>query len=121
MNSNNLLQDFIVAAQQHGEGTVASNPELANTAYSRLIYALKQLHATDSNLDVLSPLLKHENESVRTFAATALLFSTYSREAENFLERESVAKGLIAFSAEMTLTEFKAGRLKPLYEQQVKS
>jgi hypothetical protein len=104
---------FIEGARQHGEGTVEGNAPAANRAYKKLIAALREIRRTpDKGEAFLAKQLRSENPSVVTWSALHLL--PY-RQDEAVLALQRVAETgppLIAFGAEMTLKEWRAGRLK---------
>lgn len=61
-------------------------------------------------VNLLEILLQHEDCSVRLWAAYALLPVT--KEAKEVIEKISKKNTIIGFDAEMTLIEWKKGRLK---------
>jgi hypothetical protein len=109
-----LPQDsFIEAAREHGQGIVEGDPQKTNRAYDRVVSAIRDLRKSPGKgEEFLIGLLDKEDLSIVRAAATYLL---PLREVEAMQALERVAKGglpLIAFGAEMTLKEWRAGRLK---------
>lgn len=104
---------FIEAAKDHGRGIVDGDSQITNHAYDELVSAIRDLRKTRDRGELfLTGLLNEENLSVVRAAATYLL---PLREVEAVHALERVAKDalpLIAFGAEMTLKEWRAGRLK---------
>lgn len=103
---------FIESAKDHGNGIVEGDPKKTNRAYDRVVSAVKELRKnSDRGEAFLVGLLDGEDCSVVRAAATYLL---PLREMEAVQALERVAKDglpLIAFGAEMTLKEWRAGRL----------
>lgn len=104
---------FIEGAREHGEATVEGDAPATNKAYRKLALALREIREQPDRGDAfLASLLSNQDLSVVAWASTFLLFSR-QREASEALQRVSKsASPLIAFGAEMTLKEWKAGRLK---------
>ena len=104
---------FIEGARQHGEGTIEGDAPVANRAYKKLIIDLREMRqAPDRGEAFLVSQLGSENPSIVTWSALHLL--PY-RQGEAVLALEKVVETgppLIAFGAEMTLKEWRAGRLK---------
>jgi hypothetical protein len=104
---------FVEAAQEHGRGIIEGEPRITNRAYDRVVSAIRDLRKTpDRGEGFLLGLLDKEDLSVVRAAATYLL---PLREVEAAQALDRVAKDglpLIAFGAEMTLEEWRAGRLK---------
>lgn len=98
----------------HGAGTLAGEPGATNLAHRSIVEALEDLRrAPDKGENALRELLTDEDPSVATWAALFLL-PLDEQSASAVLERIA-ASGvpLIAFNAQMTLREWKAGRLNP--------
>lgn len=104
---------FVEGAHQHGLYTVSGDALATNRAYNKIILALKELRRTsDGGEGFLSSLLQNEDLSIVSWAASYLL-DFKPEKARQALDRV-VKEGppLIAFDAEMTLKEWRAGRLK---------
>lgn len=105
---------FARAASEHGVHTNAGNARAGNRAHDRIVKALRELQdQPDRGESALLALTVHPDESVRVWAATQLL---PLREDASLPVLESVAAGhgLVPFSADMVLKEWRAGRLKVL-------
>ena len=104
---------FVEGARQHGEGTIDGDAPVTNRAYKKLISALREIRKTpDRGENFLNSLLDSDNPSIVIWSALHLL---PFRENEAVLALQKVAETappLIAFGAEMTLKEWRAGRLK---------
>lgn len=104
---------FVESAKEHGQGIIEGDPNITNRAYDRVVSAIKDLRKCPDRGELfLTGLLGREDLSVVRAAATYLL-PLREKEAVRALER--VAKDglpLIAFGADMTLKEWRAGRLK---------
>lgn len=111
MNANRSLENFIDFSEQHGYWADVGNTGKINEYHDNLIETIKSIRNNDPELTILVPLLQHENDSVKSWAATYLLPYNES-ESIAVLENISRKKGWIAFSAEMVLKEWRKGRLK---------
>lgn len=105
-------ENFIAAAIDHGRFTLSGDFKNCNKAYDRIIVAARKLKDTpDGGEAVLIDLLSYADDSVKSWAA-AYLLQLRPEEAVNTLEEVASRPGLVAFSAGMTLKEWRAGRLK---------
>jgi hypothetical protein len=106
-------RQFIESARQHGFYTHEGNPRATNKAHDRVVAAREGLRARpDKGRQFLSACLADDDPAVATWAAFYLL---PFRDAEAIETLERVARsdvGPVAFDAEMTLKEWRAGRLK---------
>ena len=110
----NPEQRFIEAAREHGLSTREGGGVVAtNAAYDRIVSAVKALRASpDRGQHVLLNCLASDDPSVVTWAALYLL-PLKERAAVAALRR--IARSgvrLVSLGAEMTLKEWRAGRLK---------
>ena len=104
---------FVEGAREHGLYTVEGDAPATNRAYKKIILALKELRETpDRGESFLASLLQSEDLSVVTWAALYLLPSNPEEAVKALQKVASEGKSLIAFDAEMTLKEWRAGRLK---------
>lgn len=110
---DDLLVDFRAAAQQHGIEVEQGDHRRANAAYERGLAIAKEIKARGADGEqALIELLNADSASVRGWAAFNLLASQPAL-AEAALERiASGPPGFTRLSAEMTLEEWRAGRLK---------
>lgn len=81
-----------------------------NKCYDELLLIAKELR-DEGNLIILNVLLDDENEGVQFEVATKLV-TLNLKNAENTLEKLSEKKGVLPFSAKMTLRQWRAGNLK---------
>jgi hypothetical protein len=104
---------FIEATRQHGQSIVKGDASMANKAHKNIMLAVKEIRETlDRGESYFLSLLANEDTSVVKWAALYLLQSRQS-EAEQALQKiAETGPPLIAFGAEMTLKEWRAGRLK---------
>ena len=105
------IESFINNATLHGEGTEEGNSDKTNAAFDALILSYKEIKREDPELKSLLPSLNHENESVKMWAAF-LLLRVDEEKATDTLREVADKDGLVAFSAQATLDEWKAGNLK---------
>jgi len=104
-----LIEKYRDAARRHGSGKTVRT---VNKAADEIATIHRELRERGSAaLARLLPLLKDDDSSVRTWAAAhALTFAP--TEAATVLKDLATAPGLIGISAEMTLREWRAGRLR---------
>ena len=105
-----ILEDYVQTAIQHGKATDDGDSNLANNAYDHLDELFQEILVSERRRELL-PLLDHEDPSVRSKAA----FHTLTIEptlAEAALEAVAAGPGLIGFSAEITLSQWRLGKLK---------
>lgn len=104
---------FIEGARQHGEGTVEGDAPVTNRAYKKIITALREIRkAPDKGEAFLVSQLGSENPSIVTWSALHLLPYRHGEAVLALQKVAETAPPLIAFGAEMTLKEWRAGRLK---------
>lgn len=106
------IEQYVEAAAAHGSHTKDGNAGACNRAYDRVILAVKALSKLPDRGEAgLLDLVDHPDESVQAWAATHLL-PLREELACKTLERVAANNGLVAFSAGITLKEWRAGRLK---------
>jgi hypothetical protein len=108
------LDRFIQVATEEEQAQKDGNSKKTNKCYHILMETGKVLLEQEGGGAALFGLLAHENDSVVSWAAYFLL-KNKKEEAVSALERISKKEGIIAFNAEMTLREFRSGRLKLQY------
>ena len=108
-----LIDQFCAAASQHAASTESGDYKRGNKAHQRIIDALQQLEVQQAT-QLLRPLLQNPNVGTRLWTAAYLLRSNAS-DAEASLEAIAAQAGIHGFDAEMTLKEWRAGRLRPLF------
>jgi hypothetical protein len=111
MSANEQL--YVTSAREHGAATLKGDSAATNRAYYNLIQALRGLRGSrDRGVLFLTSLLNDADPAVVAWAATHLL---PFKEKEACLALEEIAKRgirLISLDAEMTLEEWRSGRLK---------
>lgn len=107
-----LIQSFIVHSVGHAVELSPEYTETANRHHRELQIVLREIiERGDAGYEALAQLLEHSNLSVRLWAATALL-GKFPDRATGTLEELAQHQTHIGFNAEMTLKEWRAGRLK---------
>lgn len=106
-----LIDAYRDAAKLHGELTESGDPKVANKAAKLVIAVYAELRRRGARAQAaLLPLLADPAPGVRLWSAShALEFSPGDGEA--VLTQLSSGGQLIGFNAEMTLKEWRAGRL----------
>jgi len=114
VNGDAKAQKFIAAAADHGRYTLEGDFKACNEAYDRVVLSATELRKSeDGGRASFEGLLIHPDMSVRLCAAAYLLRHNESAALKTLNEVAS-GSGLVAFDAEMTAKEWKAGRLKLL-------
>jgi hypothetical protein len=116
MDENTLVNNFIENAILEGKYTQSGDHKKVNETYWEIIKGIKEIYRIDPEFDSLVGLLNHQDESVKKWAASVLLFSDKKENARKVLKEISEDGGLAAFTAEMTLSEWDKGNLKPFYD-----
>ena len=108
---NNIISDFVDASINNGIAQEDGNANQANKYYRVIEKRKKWLidHDELCNPDFLK-LLNHENDYVRLHVSCALLH-VKDREALNTLSYLSKKMGILGFTAEMTISEYKKGHI----------
>ena len=105
------MERYTGAAEVNSSASFAGDAARSNAAYDEMIEALHELdRLANGDRSPLLSLLSHRSEGVRLAAATHLL-KTHTKEAVRCLKRLASGKGMVAFEAQITLSEWKAGRL----------
>lgn len=112
LDSARLVSDYREAATQHGIATASGDPVTANGYADRLAEIYSELRGRGYGAQsLLIPLLDDPQPGVRLWAAShALDFA--SPAGERTLIGLAADPGFINVSAEATLQEWRAGRLK---------
>lgn len=106
-----MLKEFIEAVQQRNQALEIGNAKIANMNYDK-INAIRKVWKKDGvDLKELRPLLKHEDDAVKSTTAFILL-PILTNEAEQTLEIVATKRGVVGFEAGMTLKEWRKGNLK---------
>jgi Domain of unknown function (DUF2019) len=106
---------YVDAAILHHEKLLLGDPKGSNRQHDRLIKAIRQIRKQgDQGKDFLLGLLQHENESVKLWAACHLLTIDEKRAVETLKKIAAKASAWqLQTDAEMTISEWRAGRLDP--------
>lgn len=110
--TDKLLTDFINAAIKRETALECGNVKIANKKYAEMDRIREQWMEEPEGLpELLEPLLAHESDAVKLAAAFTLLRFT-PEQCECVMEEIASKGGDTAFEAEMTLREWKNGRIK---------
>lgn len=112
MNIQDAKNLYVESAKKHGQAMARSDPKSANQAVTQLRQALAVLRSSGAGGEALVSLLDSANSSVRGWAARDLLL-THPDRAQAVLERLAKEPGEVGLDAEITLQEWRAGRLVP--------
>jgi hypothetical protein len=107
-----LILAYREAARVQGNATETGRPKVGNTAATLICSIYSELrHRGAESQRALLPLLTDDDASVRLWAAShALEFSP--RAAEHALQSLIEVGNLLSFCAQITLEEWRQGRLK---------
>lgn len=105
-----IIEAFRIAASTHAQATENGDYKTANKNYDDIVRSAKYLREKYSILD-LEPLLESDNVGVRLWSASYLL-NAASSNAVTTLEEIAKASSIHSFTAEMTLKQFRAGKLE---------
>lgn len=108
-----LLRVYREAALTHAAASMSGRHRVANRAFDSLGMLRREISSRGaSGQEGLRALLEDEENGVRVWAATHCLpFAAHEAEAV-LKEVAAHAKGSVGLSAEVTLSEWKAGRLQ---------
>jgi len=106
------LEKYVQAAIGFGQASDQHDSERANLWHDE-IYEAYYLLATDMQMGVsmLQPLLQHDDYYVRLWASTHLL-DVQPLEAQRVLQELSREPGLRGLTAQLTLEQWKEGKLR---------
>jgi HEAT repeat protein len=106
-----LTNAYRHAAAAHGAATVGSDHEAVNHHHNIVAAIYRELRRRGTAAQLaLVPLLQDPDDAVRTWAASHALEFT-PEKAERILTEVASGRGLLAFSAKMTLQEWRKGSL----------
>ena len=106
------VKKYKECSHAHGEASKQGDYKITNKNYYLLIEAYLIIKSYgEEGEKLLIDLFNDENDSVRCWAATHSLEINESK-AIKILKKLKSGKGIIAFNAEMVLSEWKKGRLK---------
>lgn len=110
LSRNLSIEAYAEAAMDHAAATLQGDHRRANRAHD-VIAAIYRARRNNGTRAELLPLLEHPEPGVRAWAAShALEFA--SALAVPVLEELATDASLLGFSARMTLSEYRAGRLR---------
>jgi hypothetical protein len=109
-NSEAAVTLFYTATNIHAEATEVGDYKKGNEAHAQIIKALKWLQE-NSLTHLLLPLLESSSIGTRSWAASYLLLHN-EQKAINTLELIASSKTIHGLSAQITLREWRMGRLK---------
>ncbi len=107
----NLRDEFASVAEAYGLATESGDARRTNRLYDKLVRIAQGLRETKEGRDALLSLVSHPVKWVRLGAA-ALCLPFGGQKAVLALEELSLEPGFLGLDVEMTLQEWKAGRLK---------
>jgi hypothetical protein len=107
---SNHLNDYRVAAAQHGEYTRAGESDLANTAHSRLQQALLALIADGSDSQIMD-LYNDSDPWVQLWAATHTLEIDEQKAMAKLTSLQNDRKPILSLSAKYTLKSWQEGKI----------
>ena len=110
-NINTVISDFIDAATNNGIALEDGNANQANKYFrvtEKKIKCLKEHDELTNHLFI--DLLSHQNDYVKYYTACALLH-VQTDIALNTLSVLEKKRGLLGFSAEMTIKEYRKGNI----------
>ena len=90
------------------------NYKVGNKCFDNIIKCLSYLYK-QGKLEMLEPFLTHENAGVRETAAYAYLYVCPQKGEDVLSEIANGNYGFLSINAEMTLKEWKDGRLRFLF------
>lgn len=108
---NEVVNEYIKAAMNHGNALAEGNSKKANSAY-RIIEKNYNILKQNEALELLIGLLTHENNSVKLWAARHTLNYKSDLAKKVLLELGTLKSTSVAFDARMVLSEWKKGNLK---------
>ena len=110
-NINIVISDFIDAATNNGIALEDGNANQANKYFRTTEKKIKWLKEHDELTNQLFiDLLSHQNDYVKYYTACALLH-VYTDIALHTLSVLEKKRGLLGFSAEMTIKEYRKGNI----------
>ena len=109
---DDAIAEYSALASAHGRATDEGDSKKANQSHDKLMHALRDLdNASPDGRLVLRRLYSHSDPWVRGWAATHLLHRDPDG-AEVVLAEISKLRGFVGLDAEVTLEEWRAGRLE---------
>lgn len=107
-----ILEEYIAACIKQEESLNRGDSKTGNKQYRIINNIIRDLKANPNyGLDKLIPFLEHQNANVMLTTAFCLI-PMLPEQAKNVLVTLAAGRGLVAFNAEMTLSEWEKGNLK---------
>ncbi len=108
-----IIQKYVDLVIKRGIFQEEGNSKESNKLYDKIEKYRKTMKDNmELYIEDLKNLLNHENDYVRLTTAFTLL-PFLEKKSEDVLEKISIKRGLVGFSAKMILQEWKKGNLKP--------
>ena len=108
-----LAQRYASTAITHGEATEPADVERGNEAAAEIAAIYRELRQRGAKSQaVLLPFLDHINAHVRGWAAAHALEFVPALGEATLSQLARGKRGMVRFNAEMTLREWRAGRLR---------
>ena len=107
-----ILEEFIEACLKEEDSLKRGDSKTGNKQY-RIIKDIRHDLKSNPNygIEKLIPFLEHSSMNVRLHAAFCLI-PVLPEQAKNVLMVVAEGRGIVAFNAQMTLSEWKKGNLK---------
>lgn len=106
LSTQELIEAYAKAASLHGLATSAGNATRANDSYDTILGIYAELRKRgEDDVRQLRPLLRSDDAGVRAWSAIHLL-KVVPSEAVPVLEAVASGRGLVAFSARMSLEKW---------------
>lgn len=102
-----LLDQYVNSAIAHGDASVDGNHNKANLNYDKIVKCFKELQKAGGSEKLLD-LLRHDDASVRLWAATHSLESN-EHKAVAVLHELSIADHFSSLSAQIVLDQWEKG------------
>lgn len=112
MSKDNLRDTYRDAAFRHGSYTISGDYRNTNKAYKDIVAVLRKIrNLDDRGLELLRDLTYDEDLTVRVWSASHLLPLDEKWAIRVLEEISSLEIGHSSLDAEMTLSEWRSGRL----------
>ncbi|SCM78471.1 conserved hypothetical protein [uncultured Sporomusa sp.] len=107
-----ILEEFVEACIKQEDSIKKGDSKTGNKQYRIIENITRDLKSNPKyGLEQLTPFLEHSSANVRLNAATSLI-PIFPEQAKNVLSILAEGRGMVAFNAEMTLSEWEKGNLK---------
>jgi hypothetical protein len=106
------LEKFVQGAELEEKGFLSKDSDKANQGRNQVIDAFKVIKRLDPSFSNLASLLKHHSAGVRMETAARLL-ATNKESALPVLQEIDKEKGILGFTARMTIQQWEKGKSHP--------